>query len=342
MKKICLTGGGTAGHIMPNIALFEYAKDEFEFMYIGAKGSMEEKLITPLMPFFSAPMVKLVRSFTLKNFKIPFVLLNSVLKIKKILKEQKPDIIFSKGGFVSVPVAIAGFILKIPVITHESDLTLGLANKIISKFSKKICTSFEETALSLKKGVFTGTAIRKCFENPNKSMAKTQLKNFDENKKTILIIGGSLGSKNLNCAILTALNSLKEYNVVHIVGKNNLKPNIKQSNYYQIEFAENIADFFDLADLIITRGGSNCLFEIAYMNKKMIIIPLSKQQSRGDQIENANLFKKKNLAEVILEEDLTTTKLVNAINNCINKNFNYLNIKNGTQNILNVIKSYIK
>lgn len=341
-KKICLTGGGTAGHIMPNIAIFEEANNKYDFMYIGAKNSMEEKLITPIMPFFSAPMVKFVRSFTLKNLKIPFILLGSIITCKKILKSEKPDIIFSKGGFVSVPVAIAASLLKIPVITHESDLTLGLGNKIVGKFSKKICTSFEETSGYNKKGVFTGTAIRKCFDNFDKTRAIKLLKNFDITKQTVLIIGGSLGSKNLNKAIRNSLNNLQNYNVVHIVGKNNLDTTINSKNYFQLEFVENIADFFALSDVVITRGGSNALFELKYMNKKIIIVPLGKAQSRGDQIENAKVFEKKGWADIILEENLTSNTLLKTINKQlktpeIQKNSNI----NGTKNILKTLEEFL-
>lgn len=344
MKKICLTGGGTAGHIMPNIAIFEESHNNFDFFYIGAKNSMEEKLISPLMPFFSAPMVKFVRSFTLKNLKIPFILLKSISACKKILKKEKPALVFSKGGFVSVPVCIAAFLLKIPVITHESDLSLGLGNKIICKFSKKVCTSFKETATKTKKGVFTGSPIRICFENANKSRAIPLINNYNINKKTIVVIGGSLGSKKLNEAILQAVGSLKNYNIVHIVGKNNKNNNLNKNidNYTQLEFVNNIADVFDLADIVITRGGSNALFELLHMHKKMIIVPLSKNESRGDQIENAIYFKNNKWAEVVFEEDLTTQNLLNTINKCLETEYIFPTNTNGTKNILKAINNEIK
>ncbi len=342
MKKICLTGGGTAGHIMPNIAIFEEAKNEFEFFYIGAKNSMEEKLITPLMPFYSAPMVKLVRAFTFKNLKIPFVLIKSIIECKIILQREKPNLIFSKGGFVSVPVCLAGFLLKIPIITHESDLTLGLGNKIISKIAKQVCTSFEQTATGIKKGEYTGAPIRSCFKNANKNNAIELIKNYNPTKKTIIVVGGSLGSKNLNNAIIGCLKILQNFNVVHIVGKGNFNPNVKFSNYTQIEFAPNIADLFALSDIVITRGGSNALFELLHLNKKMIIVPLGKSQSRGDQLQNAQVFEKNGWATVLQEENLEATTLVETINQTLNKNFNTPKNINGTQNILAVIKKYAK
>lgn len=341
MKKICLTGGGTAGHIMPNIAIFEEAKHEFDFFYIGAKNSMEEKLITPLMPFYSASMVKLIRKVTFKNLKIPFVLIKSVLECKRILKHQKPDIIFSKGGFVSVPVAIAGYLLKIPVVTHESDLSLGLGNKIVVKFAREICTSFEKTAKGLKKGVYTGAPIRKCFEKPNKQRAINLISNYNPRAKTIVVVGGSLGSANLNSVIKNSITKLNDFNVVHIVGRGKALNSLNAKNYTQFEFVDNIEDFFALGDIVITRGGSNALFELLYMKKNMIIVPLGKGESRGDQLENAKVFQNNNWAKVLLEEELTPQNLCLKINRPFNLSFPK-QVQNGTQNILNVIKKHIK
>ena len=311
-KKIILTGGGTAGHIMPNLALLPLLEKEFDkIYYFGSSNSMEEEIIKQYknIKFIAIPTTKLVRKFTLKNLAIPFKLINSICKTKKEIKKINPSVIFCKGGFVSVPVAIAGKKCKIPVIAHESDYSMGLANKIILKFANKLCTTFEDTARISNKCVCTGTPIRQQIFGGNKNnvLSKT---NFNKNKPIILFFGGSLGSKNINKLVENSLPELtKKYNVLHITGKNN-KINAKYDNYYQVEFASRIEDFFASSDIIVCRGGANSLFELLALQKSMLIIPLSKAQSRGDQLENAEYFKKHNWAEVLLEEDMSTQQLL--------------------------------
>jgi len=317
MKIIVLTGGGTAGHIMPNLALLPELQKEFDkIYYLGAKNSMEEKIILEYknIEFISIPTTKLIRKLTLKNLLIPFKLINSINKTKKILKQIKPDVIFCKGGFVSVPVAIAGKQCKIPVVSHESDLSMGLANKIILKFANKVCTSFEDTAKISNKCICTGTPIRQQIFNGNKQNILSKFKP-DINKPTILFFGGSLGSKKINTLVENSIDELiKKYNVLHIIGKGN-KNNITKPNYYAVEFAGSIENFFASADIVICRGGANSLFELLALKKPMLIIPLSKAESRGDQLENAEYFKNHYHAEVLQESEATTTTLLNKLNN---------------------------
>ena len=312
MKKIILTGGGTAGHIVPNIALLPELKKHFDkIYYLGSKNSMEEEMIKKysFIEFIEIPTTKLIRKLTLKNLLIPFKLIKSIIKTKKIIKNIKPDVIFCKGGFVSVPVAIAGKQLKIPVISHESDLSMGLANKIILKFANTLCTSFEDTAKISNKCICTGSPIREEIFKGNKNNVINKFK-YSPNKPTVLFFGGSLGSKNINNLVVNSLSKLLEkYNVLHITGKNN-KTNIKKDGYYNVEFASNIQDFFACADIVVCRGGANSLFELLALNKPMLIIPLSKAESRGDQIENAEYFKNKGYAEVLLEEHMNTDNLL--------------------------------
>jgi len=348
-KTIILTGGGTAGHIMPNVSLLPLIRKHFDIIYyIGCKNSMEEKIISQYkdVNFIPIEATKFVRKLTLKNLAIPFKLIKSINQTKKIIIKIKPDVIFCKGGFVSVPVAIAGKCCKTPVVSHESDLSMGLANKIILKFANKVCTTFSETQSKNKKCVCTGTPIREQIFKGNKQNIKSKF-NYDSKKPFVLFFGGSLGSKNINNLVENSINHLCEnYNILHITGKNN-KTSCTKPNYYQVEFANNIEDFFDCADVVICRGGANSLFELLALRKLMLIIPLSKAQSRGDQIENANYFKKYNLADVLFEENLSTENLLNKLSNLINNKDKYINSQskttfNANQKIVNVILEQIK
>lgn len=297
MKKIVLTGGGTAGHIMPNIALLPYLID-CEIHYIGGSG-MEKELISKFknVTYHEIPCVKYVRGKIIKNLLIPIKLFKSVRAAKKVLKAINPDVIFSKGGYVSLPVALA--CRKIPLITHESDMSLGLTNKIICKKCKKVCTAFDCTAKKLKNGIYTGAILRRELYNGKRTSPRL----------TLLIMGGSLGSTAINDVIKNCIVELTaRYNVVHIVGKGNLT-DINIPRYKQIEFAS-MEDMYADADLIISRGGANSLFEIAALNKKALIIPLPKGASRGDQVENAEYFLKRGLIKVLPQENLKPEKLL--------------------------------
>lgn len=315
MKTIVLTGGGTAGHVIPNMALLPGLKKHFEnIYYIGTNGIEKEIATSYGLPFFEITAVKLRRKEVIKNLSLPFKLASSINKAKKILKELKPDIIFSKGGFVALPVVIAGKFLKIPIVSHESDLSFGLANKLILPFAKTVCTSFESTAKKSKKCVFTGSPIRNKIFEGNKEKAKLAC-NFKMKKPVLMFFGGSLGAKAINDFIFDNFDLLTtKYNIIHIVGKNN-KTNHSNDSYYQMEFTNTIEDFFAYADVVISRGGANSLFELLAIKKPMIIIPLPKLESRGDQIENAKYFQRKGYAKVIYQEELTITKFLDTMKN---------------------------
>ncbi len=352
MKTIVLCGGGTAGHVMPNIALLKYLKKHFKnIYYIGSHNGIEKEIVLqqPDVKYFEITAVKLIRGLNLKNLTIPFKLIKGYTQSKKILSELKPDIIFSKGGYVSVPVTFAAKALHIPVVAHESDFNLGLANKLILKTCNKMCCSFEETAKTLKgKGIFTLSPIRDSLLTGNKETAKKAC-GFNNLKPTILVIGGSLGSKAINEVMFKISDKIiKNFNVIHIVGKGNLNKNIKNKDYYQIEFTPNIADYFALADLVISRAGSNAINEFLVLNKPMLLIPLPKGNSRGDQILNAKNFTEKGLALTLNQEDLTENTLLNKITelkNCsgtIKQNQLKYKGKNGTENIVKVILDTVK
>lgn len=343
MKTIVFTGGGTAGHIMPNIAIIEKLKN-YRIYYLGTNG-MEKNILSDYknVTFIEIETVKLVRSLTPKNLLIPFKLIRAISSTKKILKEIKPDIIFSKGGYVSLPVCIAGHSQKIPIITHESDFTLGLANKIIARLSKKLCCSFQDTAKKYgKNAIFTGSPIRQKILEGDGNIVKTRHQ-INPTKKVVLIVGGSLGAKKINNTIWDNIQKLtREYTIIHIVGKNNCKKNLlSQKDYYQVEFAKDIENYFALSDVIISRAGSNTIFEILSINKPMILIPLPKSNgSRGDQELNAEYFKNKGYAEVIPQDTLNIDILLDTIKKSIrntNQNKNSANQIIGTEKIIELI-----
>lgn len=305
-KNIALTGGGTAGHITPNLALIpELKKRGFNIIYIGSKNGMDESLISKSeIKFFGITADKLRRYFDIKNFAMPINVLRGINEAKKILKENNIDIVFSKGGYVALPVTIAAHKLGIPVISHEADFTPGLANKIASFFSKKVCTNFEETAKMLKnKGVHTGCPIRSELLNGNKEKGLKFL-GFNQDKPIIFITGGSLGSQYINELIRYNLDTLlKKYNIVHQCGKGKCI-GLKRLGYKELELIDKeLPDVFAASDLIISRAGANILFEILAIKKLNLLIPLSLRASRGDQILNAKSFQKKNYSVVLFEEE---------------------------------------
>lgn len=311
MKTIVLTGGGTAGHIMPNIALIPELKKHFDrIVYIGSKNGMEKDIIKKFsdIEFIEIETVKLIRKFTFKNLLIPIKLFKSINSCKKILKQIKPDMIFSKGGYVAVPVCSAGKSLGIKIISHESDFSFGLANKLILKKCNLMLTSFRETCKN-NKCIYTGSPIREEIFKGDKKNCEV---NFKKKQPTILIFGGSLGAKKINEVVFKSIDKLKDFNIIHIVGKNNTKF-IDKPNYFQKEFVDNIWDYFALSDLVVSRAGANSIFEILALKKPMLLIPLSKAQSRGDQIENANAFKRYGFASVLYEEELSLVFLKKSI-----------------------------
>lgn len=346
MKTIILTGGGTAGHVVPNIALLPELEKKFDkIMYIGTNGIEKTIAQSKGLPFYEITASKLVRKNIFKNFTLPINFIKSVNKSKKLLKEIKPDIVFSKGGFVALPVVIAAKKLNIPVISHESDLSFGLANKIILKYADKVVTSFEKTALKNKKCVYLGSPIRQEIFNGSQAKALKETE-FIKNKKTVMFFGGSLGAKAINNIVFKCLPQLvKTYNVIHITGKGN-KINFKHKNYYQTEYTDKIENFFALADIVVCRGGANSLFELLAISKPMIIIPLSLKASRGDQIENAKYFKEKGWAKVIMGENLTPSALLSTLDKTdvkvLQTNMQNSSLKNSNSEIVKLLEETLK
>lgn len=353
MKKIVLTGGGTAGHVTPNIALVPKLKESgFEIKYIGTYNGMEKQLVEDAgLDYIGISSGKLRRYFSWKNFSDPFRVLKGYFEAKKFMKKYKPDIVFSKGGFVTVPVVYAASKYKIPVIIHESDMTPGLANKLAIKKSTNVCHNFPETAAYLgSKAVHTGSPIRKELFEGNKITA-LDMCGFSANKPVIMVTGGSLGAENVNKLVRKALPELlKDFQVAHLCGKGKVDESLKDmEGYAQFEYiSDEMKDFFAMADLIISRAGANSICEIAALNKPNILIPLSARASRGDQILNAKSYKKQGFSEVIDEDTATAEDLVNTVNSVYENRSKYIDAMKksagtgGVDMIVDLINSLVK
>lgn len=320
MKKIVFTGGGTAGHVTPNIAMFPALKNlGYQIHYIGSYDGIEKKLLAdyPDIPYYGIATGKLRRYFDVKNFTDPFRVLKGFVEAKKYLKQIKPDVVFSKGGFVSVPVVRAAAALKIPCIIHESDMTPGLANKLCIPVAKKVCCNFPETLKSLpeEKAVLTGSPIREELTKGNRR-AGLALCKFSVSKPVIMVIGGSLGAAAINKTVREALPKLlKDFQIVHICGKDKIDNLLLNTEgYVQFEYVKDeLKDLFAMSDLVISRAGANAICELLALRKPNLLIPLPASSSRGDQILNAKSFESQGFSMVVDEDTLTENLLVEKV-----------------------------
>ncbi|KXL52015.1 UDP-N-acetylglucosamine--N-pyrophosphoryl-undecaprenol N-acetylglucosamine transferase [Anaerotignum neopropionicum] len=352
MKKIVLTGGGTAGHVTPNLALLPFLKEDgWEVVYIGSEGGIERGLIeAEKVPYYSIPTGKLRRYLSKQNFSDMFRVVKGVVEAKKLMKELRPDLVFSKGGFVAVPVVLAAKAMGVPIIIHESDITPGLANKIAMPWAKVICTTFPETLahISKKKGVHTGAPIRReLFEG--KKEKGFEICGFDGTKPVLLMMGGSLGAVKLNQCLRAQLPQLlQNFHIIHLCGKGNLEQNLlQQRGYKQFEYVSSgLADLFAASDIIVSRAGSNSICEFLALKKPHLLIPLSKNASRGDQILNAASFAKQGFARVLPEEEMTPMALLENINSLYKNREKYIQkmeksgLSDGTQGVLTQIRKF--
>ncbi|MEI3164079.1 MAG: undecaprenyldiphospho-muramoylpentapeptide beta-N-acetylglucosaminyltransferase [Lachnospirales bacterium] len=354
MKKIVLTGGGTAGHVTPNIALIPYLKKEgYDVYYIGSKGGMEEELIKKCdIPYYGVSSGKLRRYFDKKNFSDIFKVLKGIMQAKHIIRKIKPDVVFSKGGFVAVPVVVGAALNKVNVVCHESDITPGLANKLAMPFAKAVCTTFPEAVKHIKdnKGIYTGTPIRDMLFTGKKEKG-LEMCGFSGNKPVILIMGGSQGSVKVNNSVRELLSKLlPKYDIVHLCGKGNLDESLSdKEGYKQFEYiSDELPDLFAMADMVISRAGSNAICEFLALHKPMLLIPLGKNASRGVQILNAESFKKQGFAEVIDEEKMTKGSLFDTINRVYENRQSYIDAmessqaSDGIKSVMDIIKAATK
>ena len=354
MKKIVLTGGGTAGHVTPNIALLPHLIEAgYEVSYIGTYTGIEKKLMEDLgVTYYGISSGKLRRYFDVKNFTDPFRVIRGFSQAKKLMKQLQPDIVFSKGGFVAVPVVIAADKCNIPVIIHESDMTPGLANKLCQKHALKVCCNFPETVGMIPdgKGILTGTPIREELLSGDKA-AGLRYCGFNTGRPVIMIIGGSLGAVRVNEAIRAILPQLLEhFQIIHICGKGKIDDSFNNTTgYCQFEYVnEELKDLFAASDIVVSRAGANVICELLAMKKPNLLIPLSAEASRGDQILNAASFKKQGYSMVLDESEITDSLLFDTIMSLYKNRNQYIETMsackqgNSIDTIMNLINKYSK
>ena len=354
MKKIILTGGGTAGHVTPNLALIpRLLNDGWEVHYIGAANSAEQELISkvPEVTFHTVSVGKLRRYFDPKNFSDPFRVIRGIRQATGIIRKIKPNIVFSKGGFVSVPVVYGAKLNGVPIVTHESDLTPGLANKLCMPFAKVQCCTFPEAVKYAKgKGVHTGTPIRPEILQGDKRRGR-QLFGFNDSRPVLMVVGGSSGAQAINQVVWQSLPKLTEnFQVLHLCGKGNLTAVYEgTSNYVQREYLnDEMADAYACADILVSRAGANALCEILAVRKPALLIPYPKGASRGDQLLNAESFKNRGFSKVLLQEDMTPETLIKGVEQLYHDRGTLYEAmateptSNGIDNVLEQIYKYAK
>ena len=322
---VCFTGGGTAGHVTPNIALIEAAEARgWQVFYVGAADGIEARMIPPMgVTFYPVASGKLRRYFSWQNFVDPFKVVWGICQSLRLLIRNRPDAVFSKGGFVSVPVVIAAWLLRIPVISHESDVTPGLANRLTYPFCRRLCVTFEETLPYLRqrfrsRTLVTGTPLRQSLVQGDADRGLAYL-GFTGEKPVLLVFGGSLGAAVLNRQVRAVLNTLLDHcDVVHIAGEAGASEALAQPGYRCLSFVgEEFGDVLAAADVVVARAGANSLYELLYTRKPHLLVPLSLAASRGDQIVNARVFEKRGFSRVLDESELTDEAFVSAIRGLI-------------------------
>ncbi len=347
-KRIVFTGGGTAGHVTPNIALIQRLLDAgWDIHYIGTANGMERDLIANVegVSYHVISSGKLRRYHSWQNLLDPFRVLKGIGQSKRIIKELRPDVVFSKGGFVSVPVVMAAG--KTPVIAHESDYTPGLSNRLASHFSDRILVTFEDTLayVPTAKGVFTGTPIRPALYQGDKKRALA-FTGLSGNKPVLLAMGGSQGAQRLNELLREALPALtKTFDIVHLCGKGKLDESARREGYVQYEYiTDQLPDLLALADVVLSRAGANAVFELLALNKPAVLVPLPAKSSRGDQLLNAQYFEKKGYAKLLEQDTATADALCQAINSVYQNRSAYIKAmegekrSDGTEAILSIIE----
>ena len=307
MHTLILTGGGSAGHAVPNLALIPLLKDRFRLAYIGTAGIERGLLKNTGVPFCTIRAAKLVRGSLTKNFTLPFRFLRGIREAKRALRETRAEAVFSKGGYVALPVVFAARSLGIPVISHESDLTPGLANRLAAKKCRAVLTSFPETAAKFRNGKYVGPPVRRELFGGDRAAALSKY-GFSGAKPVLLAFGGGSGSAALNAALEGALpDLLPRFDVLHICGKNGGCP--ARGGYLPLSFEKDMASAYACADYVLARAGSNTVFETLALKKPALFVPLENRRSRGDQVQNALYFRERGLCRVLRERELTPASL---------------------------------
>jgi UDP-N-acetylglucosamine--N-acetylmuramyl-(pentapeptide) pyrophosphoryl-undecaprenol N-acetylglucosamine transferase len=361
MKTIVLTGGGTAGHVLPHLAILPYLRESFDnIYYIGGTNETEERIVTSAgVEFYKIRCTKLRRGMNIKNIisnlAIPVGYFKSVAEARAILKKLKPDVVFSKGGFVALPVVRAAKSLKIRVVAHESDMTVGLANKLSAGASTKICTTFKTTAERQKsdKFVYTGSPIREKIYKGERNIVNARHNltsgfggmvevNLAAGKpmRNLLVVGGSSGAKAINDVVIAARDRLREYNIIHICGTGKGAGVVNTAYYTKVEYVDDIENYFAWADIVVSRAGSGAMCELMVLKKPTLFIPYA--SGRGDQVENVREMLKENAYGVLYEKDLTVDGFVDAVNDVWRNRDKYIKnagnvVKDGTRNIYDTI-----
>ncbi len=319
MKKIVLTGGGTLGHVTPHLALIPHLKEKgYEIHYVGTENGMEAGKMKDVegIVYHAVKSGKLRRYFSWQNFTDPFRVIAGAFQSAHLMGKIKPDVVFSKGGFVAVPVVFGAWLRRIPVLCHESDLTPGLANKLCKPFAKKFATTFPECAEALgKKAEMTGTPLRPELFRGSREKGLEDA-GFDGKKPVLMMMGGSSGAQRVNACLREALDELtKDFDVLHVCGKGNLDASLDGlKGYTQVEFLDaDLPDAMACTDLVLSRAGANALCEFQALGRPMLLIPYPKGASRGDQILNAKSLQKRGLCHVLMQENMTRETLVQAV-----------------------------
>ncbi len=347
-KRIVFTGGGTAGHVTPNIALIEpLLREGWEVHYIGSKTGIEKELIAGLagVTYHGISTGKLRRYFSWQNFIDPFRVVRGWVQARRLIRLIRPDVVFSKGGFVSVPVVLAAG--KVPVVAHESDYSPGLSNRIAARFTDRICVSFEDTLAHIPrgKGIFTGTPIRPALYEGDRDRALV-FTGLTGEKPVLLVMGGSLGAQKLNELVRAALPQLSwRFDIVHLCGRGKNDCGCSACGYMQYEYiGKELPDLFALCDIALSRAGGNSVFELLALNKPAVLVPLTSASTRGDQLLNARYFEKKGYAKMVDQNTATPESLAEAVNAVYDERARYAarmcedTRSDGTESILEIIR----
>ncbi len=350
-KRIVLTGGGTAGHVTPHLSLIPHLRERgYDIHYIGTENGIERGMIErfPFITYHAVKSGKLRRYFSVQNFIDPFKVLWGAAQSVALMRRLKPDVCFSKGGFVSVPVVFGAWLCHVPAVCHESDLTPGLANRICARFATKVAATFPECAKALgAKGVHTGTPLRPELFRGSRS-AGLALAGFSGQKPVLLMTGGSLGAQSVNACLRKALPELlPRLDVLHLCGRGNVDESLSGlSGYCQKEFlTDEMPDALAVADVVLSRAGSNTLSELLALHKPMLLVPYPLGASRGDQIENARSYEKQGLAHVLMQEDMTPASMTQALFQLLEQKDALIQamerypVKDGTEAVLELIES---